>query len=105
MSNASESPPPGGQFLVYQTQDGKLKIDVHFEGELRADSVVKESLTTVAHAGRISHDDALVKAEVEYEKSKALTAGDARPVDTDFDQATNSLPMLPRQKQAKPRKP
>jgi len=26
-------PPPGGQFLVYQTADGKLKIDVRFEGE------------------------------------------------------------------------
>lgn len=25
--------PPGGQFLVYQTEDGKLKIDVRFEGE------------------------------------------------------------------------
>jgi hypothetical protein len=68
------------QFLVYQTQDGKLKIDVRFEGEtvwltqqqmadlfqtsvpnismhirnafaegeLPADSVVKESLTTAA---------------------------------------------------------
>src|SRR5882762_1238802 len=27
------SPPPGGQFLVYRTEDGKLKIDVRFEGE------------------------------------------------------------------------
>src|SRR3989442_6451793 len=27
------SPQPGGQFLVYQTEDGKLKIDVRFEGE------------------------------------------------------------------------
>ena len=27
------TPPPGGQFLVYQTPDGKLKIDVRFEGE------------------------------------------------------------------------
>jgi hypothetical protein len=27
------SPLPGGQFLVYQTEDGKLKIDVRFEGE------------------------------------------------------------------------
>lgn len=27
------TPPTGGQFLVYQTQDGKLKIDVRFEGE------------------------------------------------------------------------
>lgn len=33
MSKNSETPPPGGQFLVYQTQDGKLKIDVRFEGE------------------------------------------------------------------------
>lgn len=33
MSENSEEPPPGGQFLVYQTEDGKLKIDVRFEGE------------------------------------------------------------------------
>jgi hypothetical protein len=33
MSKDSENPPPGGQFLVYQTQDGKLKIDVRFEGD------------------------------------------------------------------------
>jgi hypothetical protein len=34
MTNESKpSPPPGGQFLVYQTEDGKLKIDVRFEGE------------------------------------------------------------------------
>ena len=26
-------PPPGGQFLVYRTEDGKLKLDVRFEGE------------------------------------------------------------------------
>ena len=29
----SESQPKGGQFLVYQAQDGTLKIDVRFEGE------------------------------------------------------------------------
>ena len=34
MNKDSETPPPpGGQFLVYQTEDGKLKIDVRFEGE------------------------------------------------------------------------
>lgn len=26
-------PPPGGQFLLYQAEDGNLKIDVRFEGE------------------------------------------------------------------------
>jgi hypothetical protein len=85
MSKASATPPPsGGQFIVYQTEDGKLKIDVRFEGEtvwltqqqlselfqtnvpnvsmhlknlfaegeLRSDSVVKESLTTAADGKR-----------------------------------------------------
>ena len=34
MNKDPETPPPsGGQFLVYQTEDGKLKIDVRFEGE------------------------------------------------------------------------
>jgi hypothetical protein len=33
MSKDSETPAPGGQFLVYQTEDGKLKIDAQFEGE------------------------------------------------------------------------
>ncbi len=34
MSKDSGTPPPsGGQFLVYQAEDGKLKIDVRFEGE------------------------------------------------------------------------
>ncbi len=32
MSNESK-PSPGGQFLVYRTEDGKLKIDVRFQGE------------------------------------------------------------------------
>ena len=31
--DSNPQPPPGGQFLVYQTADGKLKIDVRFEGE------------------------------------------------------------------------
>ena len=30
---SKSTPPSGGQFLVYQTEDGKLKIDVRFEGE------------------------------------------------------------------------
>ena len=33
MSNDSEISSPDGQFLVYQTEDGKLRIDVRFEGE------------------------------------------------------------------------
>jgi len=27
------APPPGGQFLAYRTEDGKLKLAVRFDGE------------------------------------------------------------------------
>jgi hypothetical protein len=30
---AAPNPPPGGQFLVYQTEDGRLKLEVRIEGE------------------------------------------------------------------------
>jgi hypothetical protein len=30
---AEQNPPPHGQFLVYRTDDGRLKLDVRFEGE------------------------------------------------------------------------
>jgi hypothetical protein len=43
---------------------------------------------------------AQAKAELEYDRFKALTSADARPVDTDFDQATRQLRKLP-----KPKKP
>ena len=33
MSRVSETPRPGGQFLVYQAEDGRLKVDVRFEDE------------------------------------------------------------------------
>lgn len=33
MKRVSKPAPPGDRFLVYHTQDGKLKIDVRFEGE------------------------------------------------------------------------
>lgn len=33
MNEDNPTPPAGGQFLVYQTEDGKLKLDVRFEGE------------------------------------------------------------------------
>jgi hypothetical protein len=32
-AKSKSTPPSGGQFLLYQTEDGKLKIDVRLEGE------------------------------------------------------------------------
>src|SRR5580704_16105174 len=33
MNQDSTTPPPGGQFLVYQSEEGKVKIDVRLENE------------------------------------------------------------------------
>jgi len=46
----------------------------------------------LTHAGRISHDVAQSKAELEYDRYRALTADRPRTVDTDFEQATKALP-------------
>jgi hypothetical protein len=39
------------------------------------------------HAGQVSHELALRKAEVEYEKWRAIADGKPQPVDRDFDRA------------------
>ena len=59
----------------------------------------------LTHAGRISHEIAQAKAELEYDKFKALAASDPRPVDVDFDQATRDLKKLPKPKKPKPPTP
>ena len=57
----------------------------------------------LTHAGRISHETAQAKAELEYDKSKALTAAEPRPVDADFEQTVEQFKKLPKPK--KPRRP
>jgi hypothetical protein len=52
----------------------------------------------LTHAGRISHEIAQSKAELEYCKYKTLTATEVRPVDKDFEQAARALPKAPRTK-------
>lgn len=50
----------------------------------------------LTNAGRISHEMAQTKAELEYGKFKALAASDTRPVDEEFEQAARALPKRPR---------
>jgi len=45
------------------------------------------------------------RAESEYDKFKAFTAGDPRPVDNEFEQATKGLPQLPKNTKSKRPKP
>ena len=54
------------------------------------------------HAGHISHDEALAKARLEYEKYRQLTDQQLSQVEEHFFQAVKALKPLP--KQAKPRR-
>jgi hypothetical protein len=51
------------------------------------------------HAGRISAETAKLKAEIEYDRYRALIDAQPRPVDTDFEQAAKQV-----QKMSKPKK-
>ena len=48
----------------------------------------------LTHAGRISHEAALAKAEAEYEKFRVLAASEPSPVELDFEAAVQKLKQL-----------
>jgi hypothetical protein len=57
------------------------------------------------HAGKISAEQAKMKAELEYERYRALLDSQPRAVDLDFDKAVTELKKLPRSKKPNPPKP
>jgi hypothetical protein len=58
------------------------------------------------HAGKISHDEALQKAELEFEKYRAGLLAQTSRVERDFDEAVKKLPAKPpRKKRGAPKKP
>lgn len=48
----------------------------------------------LTHAGRISHEQALQKAEVEFDKYRALKADEPSPVEKDFEEAVAKIKKL-----------
>lgn len=57
----------------------------------------------LSHAGKVSHDDALAKAEGEYEKYRAKRAALPSPVERHFDEAVKEVRQLEQPKA--PKKP
>jgi len=55
------------------------------------------------HAGRISAEQAKMKAESEYDRYRTLIDSQPRPVDADFAKAVADLKRLPKPKKPKPR--
>jgi hypothetical protein len=82
------------QYLVFAEGQALRRVPMHM-----ADWVKKlDAFLTLndrgilTHAGRISHEMAQAKAELEYDKFKTLTASYVRPVDEDFEQVARVLP-------------
>ena len=57
------------------------------------------------HAGKISAEQAKMKAELEYERYRVFLDSQPRLVDLDFEKAVSELKKLPKQKKPKPPKP
>jgi hypothetical protein len=144
----SKEPASQSEIVLYQTEDGRTRLEVRFEGEtawltqaqmaelfqttkqnvslhiqnifaegeLHGDSVVKESLTTAAegmymrdwiakledflrisgreiltHAGRISHEQAAQKAELEFERHRELQINQPSAAEQDFEKAVKQI--------------
>ena len=82
------------QYLVFAEGQAMRRVPMHMvEWITKLDAFLTlNERDILTHAGRISHDVAQSKAEMEYDRYKALTADRPRAVDTDFEQATKALP-------------
>lgn len=93
------------QYLIFAQGQAMRRVPMHMADwiEKLNGFLTLNDRDILTHAGRISHEMAQAKAELEYDKFKALTASAPRPVDADFDEATKDLKKLPTPR--KPRKP
>ena len=82
------------QYLIFAQGQAMRRIPMHMTdwiSKLDAFLALNER-DILTHAGRISHEMAQSKAELEYDKYKTLHAGASRPVDADLEQAIKQLP-------------
>jgi hypothetical protein len=84
------------QYLVFAEGQAMRRVAMHM-----ADWIIKldgfltlNERDILTHAGRISHETAQTKAELEYDRFKSLASAGSRPVDADFERATKQLRKL-----------
>jgi len=95
------------QYLIFAQGQAMRRIPMHMTDwikKLDAFLTLNER-DILTHAGRISHEMAQAKAEVEYDKFKALAASGPSQVDADFETAVKQLQKLPKPKKPKRPKP
>ncbi|NBV87532.1 MAG: hydroxyacid dehydrogenase, partial [Verrucomicrobia bacterium] len=93
------------QYLIFAQGQAMRRVPMHMTDWIeKLDGFLSlNDRDILTHAGRISHEVAQARAELEYDKFKALAASAPRPVDADFDEATKDVKELPRPKKPKPR--
>lgn len=91
------------QYLVFAEGQAMRRVPMHMTDWIaKLDAFLKlNDRDILTHAGRISHEIAQAKADLEYDKFKALAASSPRPVDVDFERATKQLQKLPKPKPPK----
>lgn len=94
------------QYLIFAQGQAMRRVPMHMADwiEKLNGFLTLNDRDILTHAGRISHEMAQAKAELEYDKFKAIEASAPRPVDADFEQATKDLKKLPKPKKPKPPK-
>lgn len=95
------------QYLIFAEGQAMRRVPMHMADWIeKLDGFLKlNDRDVLTHAGRISHEMAQAKAELEYDKFMALAATESRPVDEDFDRATRELAQLPKPKTRSRKKP
>jgi hypothetical protein len=95
------------QYLIFAEGQAMRRVPMHMVDWIKKldGFLTLNERGILTHAGRISHEVAQVKAELEYDKFKALTSGDPRPVDADFERAASMLSTLPQKKKTKTKRP
>ncbi|MDZ4186092.1 MAG: virulence RhuM family protein [Desulfuromonadales bacterium] len=91
------------QYLVFAEGQAMRRIPMHMADWVKKldGFLMLNDRDILTHAGRISHDMAQAKAELEYDKFKALPSATAHPVDDDFERAAQFLPKLTGKKSPK----
>ena len=74
------------QYLVFAEGQAMRRVPMHMADWVRKldGFLTLNERAILTHAGRISHEVARAKAELEYDKFKVLSAASPRPVDADF---------------------
>jgi hypothetical protein len=92
------------QYLVFAQGQAMRRVAMHMADWIKKLNgfLTLNDRDILTHAGRVSQEMAQAKAELEYDKFKALSAHELRRVDADFEQATEALKKLPRPKKPKP---